>query len=140
MRIRSALNLVCLLLGTHATLLPQSSTGTFTGLVSDATGAVIAGAKITARNINTGEAVETVSSGTGNYVIVGLRVGSYELSANVAGFKSWVRGPIALSSNDNVRIDMNLEVGSTTEQVKVTAEAPPLKTESTEVSTVMENK
>src|SRR5687768_4100865 len=104
MKIRSALSVVCLLFATHTSLLPQSSTGTFTGLVSDVTGAVIAGAKVTARNVNTGENIETVSSGTGNYVIVGLRVGTYELSANVAGFKSWVRGPIVLNSNDNVRI------------------------------------
>ena len=44
--------------------------------------AVIAEANVAARYINTGETIETVSSGTGNYVIAGLRVGTYELSAN----------------------------------------------------------
>ena len=138
---RSVLTIVLLLAGVHSTLVSQTTTGTLTGLVSDFTGAVIPGATVVAKNINTGEKVETVSSGTGNYVLIGLRVGSYELSVNVGGFKGWTRGPIGLSSNDNVRIDVNLEVGLTSEQsIRVTAEAPPLKTESTEVSTVMENK
>ncbi len=140
MKIRSQLISLSMLLGATAALLGQSSTGSITGLVSDATGAVVAGTKVTAKNVNTGEISESISSGTGNYVLVGLRVGSYEISANVAGFKGWSRGPIGLSSNDNVRVDIALTVGATSEQVKVTGEAPPIKTESTEVSTTMENK
>jgi len=138
--VRSTLTTLLLLACAHSTLVSQTTTGTLTGLVTDSTGSVVPGAAVVAKNINTGEKVETVSSGTGNYVIIGLRVGSYELAVNVTGFRGWLRSPIALSSNDNVRIDVTLEVGLTSEQIKVTAEAPPLKTESTEVSTVMENK
>ena len=123
-----------------AVLAGQTTTGTITGIVTDASGAVVAGATVTARNLATGELAETVASNTGNYVLPNLRVGSYELAVNVAGFKSWRRGPIALSSNDNVRVDVRLEVGEASERIDVTGEVPPLKTESTEVSTVMENK
>lgn len=133
------IGLVTFLCGASA-LIGQSSTGSITGLVTDASGAVVAGAKVTAKNVNTGETSESISSGTGNYVLVGLRVGSYEISSNVAGFKGWSRGPVALSSNDNVRIDIALTVGATSDQIRVTGEAPPIKTESTEVSTTMENK
>lgn len=118
----------------------QSTTGVITGLVTDATGSVIAGAQVEARNTVTGTLAKTISSSTGNYVIPGLPVGSYEVNVSVPGFKSWKRGPITVQSNDNIRADVRLEVGNTSERVEVTGEAPPLKTESTEVSTVMENK
>ncbi|MGH9658229.1 MAG: carboxypeptidase regulatory-like domain-containing protein, partial [Bryobacteraceae bacterium] len=118
----------------------QSTLGTITGLVTDSTGAVIAGANVTAKNIDTGGQAATISSSTGNYAIPSLQVGSYEVAVTVPGFKSWKRAPVVLKSNDNVRIDISLEVGQTSERVEVSGEAPPLKTESTEVSTIMERK
>jgi hypothetical protein len=118
----------------------QSTLGTITGLVTDSTGAVIPSAVVAATNTATGVRVQTVSSSTGNYVIPSLQVGPYEVSVAVSGFKTFSRSGINLSSNDNIRVDIVLEVGQTSDRVVVTAEAPPLKTESTEVSTTMENK
>ncbi len=118
----------------------QSTLGTITGLVTDSTGAVIPSAVVAATNTATGVRVQTVSSSTGNYVIPSLQVGPYEVSVAVSGFKTFSRSGINLSSNDNIRVDVVLEVGQTSDRVVVTAEAPPLKTESTEVSTTMENK
>ncbi|MFN0100605.1 MAG: carboxypeptidase regulatory-like domain-containing protein [Bryobacteraceae bacterium] len=123
-----------------ASIQAQTTMGVITGLVSDATGSIIAGAAVEARNLDTGTTAQTVSSSTGNYVLLSLPIGSYEISVSVAGFKSWKRGPMTVKSSDNIRADVRLEVGSTTERVEVSGEAPPLKTESTEVSTVMENK
>jgi hypothetical protein len=62
------------------------------------------------------------------------------LGVAISGFKGITRSGISVSSNDNLRIDVTLEVGQTSERINVSAEAPPLKTESTEVSSVMENK
>jgi hypothetical protein len=121
-------------------LLAQTSLGTITGLISDSTGSVVPGAKVAARNTGTGVQAETLTSTTGNYTIPNLQVGSYEVSVNVTGFKSWVRSGISLSSNDSLRVDAVLEVGQLTERVTVSAEAPALKTESTEVSSTMEQK
>src|SRR5215217_7242657 len=121
-------------------LLAQSTLGTITGLVTDSTGAIIPNAVVVATNTATGVRAQTVSSGTGNYVIPSLQVGPYEVSVSVSGFKAFTRSGIKLNSNDNLRVDITLEVGQTSERVVVTAEAPPLKTESTEVSTTMENK
>jgi hypothetical protein len=118
----------------------QSTTGTITGLVSDSTGAVVPQASVTVKNQATGAQAETVSSNTGNYVIPNLPVGIYEISVSNPGFKRFVQSNISLKSNDNIRLDVRLEVGAVSEQVSVTAEAPPLKSESTEVSTVMEQK
>jgi hypothetical protein len=130
---------VCLALCT-GTLYAQNTLGTITGLVADTSGAVIPNVVVSARNTATGGRAQTTTSGTGNYVIPSLQVGPYEISVSSPGFKTYTRSGINLTSNDNVRADITLEVGQATEQVSVTAEAPPLKTESTEVSTTMENK
>ncbi len=116
----------------------QSTMGTITGLVTDSSQAVIPGATVVARNTATGAEARTVTSNTGNYVLLNLSVGSYEVSVTQTGFKSWSRTGIALSSNETIRMDIALEVGQVTERIQVTAEAPVLKSESTEVSTTME--
>lgn len=134
-----AIAALSLVLSTGA-LLAQSTLGTITGVVTDSSGAIVPNAVVAATNTATGVRVQTVSSSTGNYVIPSLQVGPYEVSVAVSGFKSFARSGINLSSNDNIRVDVVLEVGQTSERVVVTAEAPPLKTESTEVSTTMENK
>ena len=118
----------------------QSTLGTITGLVTDSTGAVVPSALVVATNSATGTKAQTTTSSTGNYVIPSLPVGPYVVSVSFTGFKSYSRTGIVLGSNDNLRLDILLEVGQTTERIQVTGEAPPLKTESTEVSTTMENK
>jgi len=135
-----SLRMLLAALAAPLTLIAQASLGTITGLISDTTGAVVPGAKVSARNTATGVQTGTVSSSTGNYTIPNLPVGPYELSVTVAGFKSWSREGIALSSNDHLRVDATLEVGQLTERVTISAAPPPLKTESTEVSTTMEQK
>ena len=123
-----------------ACLSAQSTLGTITGVVTDKSGSVIPSAVVVATNTATGVRAQTVTSGTGNYVIPNLQVGRYDISVAVTGFKSFERSGINLSSDDNIRVDVVLEIGATTERVVVTAEAPPLKTESSEVSTTMERK
>src|SRR5262245_498708 len=134
------LGAACLLIVFAGVMAAQSTLGTITGLVVDSAGAVIPNAVVVATNTATGTKAQTVSSATGNYVIPSLQVGTYEINVAVTGFKSFVRSGIVLSSNDNVRVDVTLEVGQTSDRVVVTAEAPPLKTQSSEVSTTMENK
>jgi len=112
--------------------------GTITGLVTDSSGAVIPGATVVARNTDTGTESRTVSSSSGNYVLQNLSIGPYEVTISQKGFKSWNRTNIALSGGQTIRADAALEVGQVNETIQVTAEAPALKSESTEVSTTME--
>ena len=118
----------------------QTTMGTITGLVTDSTGAVVPGAAVEARNLDTGGESKTTTSATGNYSLPGLRVGHYRVDVSQPGFKAWSRADITLSSADNVRADAVLQVGQTSESIEVTGEAAALKTESTEVSTTMEQK
>jgi len=138
-KIRALMPLFLLALSAQS-VFAQSTLGTITGLVSDNTGAVIPNAVVVATNTATGVRAQTVSSGTGNYVIPSLQVGTYEITVSVTGFKSFSRSNIKLSSNDNLRADVVLEIGAISDRIVVSAEAAPLKTESTEVSTTMERK
>lgn len=118
----------------------QTTMGTITGLVTDSSQAVMPGVVVVARNLETGGETKTTTSATGNYSLPGLRVGRYEINVAQPGFKAWTRADLVLSSADSVRVDVVLQVGQTSERVEVTGEAAALRTESTEVSTTMEQK
>jgi hypothetical protein len=112
----------------------QADRGTLTGTVADAQGAVIAEARLELRNQDTGSVHETVTTATGNYSLVQLPAGTYELTVQFAGFKKYVQPGLAIQVAQSTRLDIVLEVGATTETVTVTAEATLLKTESAEQS------
>jgi len=116
------------------TAFAQSDRGTMTGTVSDATGAVIPGVNVVAVNTETSARYETVSTETGNYTLAQLPSGPYQLSAELPGFKKYVRQGINVLLAQTLRLDVRLEVGSANESVTITADAPLLKTESTEVA------
>jgi hypothetical protein len=106
----------------------QEFRGTISGSVSDPTGALIPGAKITATEIRTGTKSRTVSDSTGQYAIPFLAPGEYEIAAQSQGFKQAVRKAVQLGSGDHPVIDIRLEVGDTTQSVDVTSDAPIVDT------------
>ncbi len=112
----------------------QSDRGTITGTVTDPANAVVPGAKVTATNSLTGAKTETAATDTGNYTLTSLPAGLYDLSIEVAGFKTINRRGIEVQVAQTARVDVSLEVGSSTESVTVTAEAPILRTENAEQS------
>ncbi len=112
----------------------QSNLGTITGTITDPAGAVVPNAPVEAKNVATGAVYPAASTGTGNYTIAQLPIGTYELSVTVPGFKKYVRTGIGIEAYAIDRIDPVLAVGAATESVVVNAESPMLKTESTEVS------
>src|ERR1044071_6061312 len=95
----------------------QTDRGTITGSVSDATGAVIPGAEIEAKNVATGAVYQAGSSETGNYTLAQLPAGTYELSAALPGFKKFVRTGIVVAVATVLRIDATLDVGAADESV-----------------------
>src|SRR5690348_15425646 len=125
--------LVVLLFGAAA-IYAQSDRGTITGTISDPAGAVIANAAVEARNTETGATYPVEATSTGNYTIVQLPAGTYELSVSVPGFKKFIRQGLIVQAAQAIRVDAALEVGNATESVTVEAAAPLLKTESGELS------
>ena len=108
----------------------QTANGTITGTVADPSGAVIAGAQIQAKNNANGSVFTAASTDTGNYTLPQVPAGTYDLTATVAGFKTYNRVGLDLAAAQTMRIDISMEVGSVGDSVTITAEASLLKTES----------
>ena len=117
----------------------QANNGTITGTISDPAGAVVPAATVEVRNMETNVVSRGGASATGNYVI-SLPAGSYELTVTVTGFKKFVQQNVQVVPAVDTRRDVKLEVGSATEVVTVQDTAPLLKTESAEVSHLVEIK
>ena len=130
---RLALCSLCLFLCV-CVVFAQSDRGTITGTVADPAGAVIRGAGIEAKNIETGALYQVASTETGNYTLPQLPVGTYQLTVSVSGFKQFVRTGITVLVAQTLRIDVRLEVGNISETVTVNADAPLLRTESGDLS------
>jgi len=112
----------------------QSDRGSITGTVSDPAGAVVAGAPVEAKHIETGAVYTAATSATGNYTLGQLPTGTYEVTVSVPGFKKYTRSGLTVAVAQTLRIDIPLEVGGSTESVTVQADAPLLKTETGDVS------
>ena len=102
----------------------QSNQGTITGTISDPAGAVVAGAVIEVKNVDTGVVSRGGTSATGNYVI-SVPAGTYEMSVLVPGFKKSVQQNVPVVVATDTRKDVTLEVGQNTEVVTVQDTATP---------------
>src|SRR5262245_49565543 len=115
----------------------QSDRGTITGTVSDPANAVVANATVSVRNVETGSAFETATTPTGNYTLLQLPAGMYNLSVESPGFSKFVQHGTRVFVAQTARIDVVLRIGGVAESVTVSADAPLLKTESAEQSTTI---
>ena len=121
--IPSMIALVALLV-CAAPVLAQQTTGTITGRITDAQQAAVPGVTVTATNTATGFSRSDVTTSEGLYRIAALPVGTYTIKAELEGFKGTERSGIAVSVASSVDLPLTLEVGSLSESVNVTAEAP----------------
>ncbi|MGH8247134.1 MAG: carboxypeptidase regulatory-like domain-containing protein, partial [Gammaproteobacteria bacterium] len=112
--------------------------GEITGTVTDSTGAVVAGAVVTVTNTATRVERRVETNAVGNYNVPFLNPGSYDISAQLAGFKSATRSGLTLQVGDVARVNFTMEVGAVTETVEVAGGAVLLQTESTALGTVIE--
>ncbi len=115
----------------------QSDRGTITGSITDPSGSLIPGVKITLTNVDTDTRWETVATSTGNYTLPALPVGNYTLKVEHEGFSTYLQTGIHVQVAVTTRIDVALQVGQSTQSISVAAEASILKTESAEQSTTI---
>ena len=116
----------------------QVATGSIVGTVLDSSGQVVPGAQVTVREVNRNTTTTLTTDAAGVYTAPFLVPGTYEVSVELQGFKTWIRRAIVLQVNDRLRIDASLEVGTLTESTTVQAESPLVRTDSSEVGTVIE--
>jgi hypothetical protein len=108
------------------------------GVITDTSGAVIAGAEITATQTETNLKRVTVTGNDGSYVLADLPVGPYNLDVSSQSFGNYVQRGIILQVGNNVQINVTLHVGTVSEQVEVMANAAMIETQDTSVSEVID--
>jgi hypothetical protein len=118
-------------------VLAQKITGTIRGTVTDPSGGVIAGAKVTVKNEDTGLTRVSETNSEGIYSFAELPVGSYRVEVEQAAFKSAVRSRITLNVADTRAVDVQLETGNISEVVDVEVAAVAVKTVGADVSGVV---
>jgi hypothetical protein len=107
-----------------ATSLPaQSIYGTLTGIVSDPSGAVIAGASVKLRDEQSGSQRDTATNADGYYTFASVPPGAYQLTVTAKGFESYKKTGIALGGGDKLNFNVDLKVGDTAHTVVVTSDA-----------------
>ena len=108
------------------TALGQTVTAAITGIVTDPSGAVVAGATVTAENTATGVQTAAQTNGSGAYTIRFLPIGAYTVSVDAKGFARAKVDPFALEIDQTAKINVALKVNTTDATVEVKAEAHPI--------------
>lgn len=117
----------------------QTTNGNIQGTVLDAQDATVAGASVTARNMDTGLTVVATTTGAGVFALPNLPPGRYEVTVEVPGMKKYTQQGITVATNSTVPLDVHLQVGSTTENVTVSADASQLETETSDLGATVQN-
>ncbi len=118
----------------------QTSTTQLSGTVTDSSGAIVPGAKVSAVNEATGIPYTQTTTASGLYAFPSIPVGSYTLTVEQAGFKKYQRAKIVLQINTPAQADAQLELGLATETVQVEATAEALNTSNATLGNVVERK
>jgi hypothetical protein len=129
-KLMSFLLLTLLLACAAPAALAQSDRGTLTGTVTDPTGAVVANAKVTATNLDTGEVRTVTTSDEGNYTMPELSADPYRVTVEATGFKTATMERVQVAVQVTRSADFTLEIGTVGDVVTVTGEnAPVIQTE-----------
>lgn len=116
----------------------QGATGAINGTLSDASGAVIPGAKVVLRNVATGVETTTASNDVGLYVFPSLAPGRYTLAFSKEGFATVQQAEFSLAVNQTLTYDVTVPVAGTTKVVEVTAPVAQVETSTAELGTAIQ--
>jgi hypothetical protein len=139
-RIQSALRRICIPALITVCLFGQDFRATLTGRVLDQSGAVVPGATLQIRNVDTNEVASAASDSQGNYAAPLLRPGAYSLEVEAPGFKKFLRGGLVLQVAQVAKVDITLDVGALSEQVTVTSEVSLLEASTSSIGKVVDNR
>ena len=117
--------------------LAQVESGTINGTVLDNSGAVISGARVTITSTATGQVRTTITNTSGEYSVPFLPPGTYDIEASKEGFTTSVQRGLILQVNQTLGINVTLKPGSLQQTLEVTAQVPPLQTETATLGNVV---
>jgi hypothetical protein len=130
--------LAFLLFGANAAF-AQTVTADITGTVTDPSGAAVVGATVTAKSVERGISYTGVTNDAGVYRISRLEPGQYDLKVEKTGFQTALYPTFTLILNQVAQINVELKVGQVSQTIEVTGAAPVLKTETTQVDTIIDS-
>src|SRR6266852_5359892 len=136
----SSVLLASMLLALATPLWAQKDAGAIVGLVRDASGAVVSGAKVTVTDVDHGIQLTLSTNNDGAYLASPLRIGQYNVTVEKQGFKKAVAGPVQVNIQDRVGVDFKLVPGMATEVVTVSSERPQLETDTSELGQVVDSR
>lgn len=131
---------VCALIFGASAVVAQVDTGTVLGTVKDTSGAVIPDAKVTVTNVGTTNATSVLTRDDGTYVVTPLKIGTYKVSVEHAGFRSVQHSAFELDIQQQAEVDIVMPAGATTQTVEVTASVPLLQTQNASVGQIVGDK
>src|SRR5215510_6282895 len=134
------LQAIALLLGICVSAGAQETRASLSGIASDSSGAVVPGVTLQLTNTETGVVLSTTSNEAGLYRFLFLNPGQYKLVATAAGFKTFERDRIQLNVSEAGTLPVVLEVGTQSERITVSAEAPLIDAEKADHGMVIDNK
>jgi len=115
-------------------------TASISGTVTDASGAAVVGATVTATNVDTGVTTTQPTNGQGYYSFQSLALGKYTIDVQQKGFKAYQQTGLVLDVNAALVVDVTLQVGQSTEKVVVQSDALHVETSNTQMGEVIEGK
>jgi hypothetical protein len=130
----------CLIFTLAAIAIAQYGSGVLLGTITDPSGAVVPGANVAVRNLATNERREFTSDEAGNFQFNALPAGTYALTVTAKSFKQAKMDDLTLRVNSQLRADVVLQVGATSETIDVMASTPLLQTNTAAVGTVVDNR
>jgi hypothetical protein len=119
----SLMAIVCLLASARPALAQTLTTGSISGVVTDSQGGVLPGATVTALHTPTGTSYEGVADADGRYNILNVRVGPYDITATLSGFRIEKQQGIVVKLGEQATLDFKLQVATVTETVEVRGES-----------------
>jgi hypothetical protein len=111
--------------------------GAISGTVTDPSGAVVSGVKVTATDIATNIQSATVTNGAGFYSFSALAIGTYDVAISHIGYKDYVETGVIVNANSSIRIDAKLELGKVSSTVTIKSDTLRIETQSTQMGEVI---
>ncbi len=136
---RNLLSVCIVLLCVGSVALAQAGRGSINGLVTDPSGAIVNGAKVTALNHATGVELHSVTSAAGLYSFVSLTPGLYLVTASQKGFESVAQDNVLVTVDQVSTVNIALQVGSVTETVTVSSTSELVDTSNSTVGQLIDS-
>ena len=116
----------------------QTTNGNIQGTVTDPSGATVGGAKVTARNLDTGLTISTVTTDAGLYSLANLPPGRYAVGVEGPNLKKYSREGVTVQTDATVALDVQMQIGAVSDSVTVTADATQLETATSDIGVTLQ--